>query len=106
MTAEAGILDLPTVVSYRVPALTWWIGKRLVKLKWLSIVNLVLNQTAFQELLQDDATPANLAAALRDILPGGSRRQHVLAQLGVFRDLLGRNTDVDDAVAVRVLSFV
>lgn len=54
----------------------WLIGKfgnfrRLVKLPFVSIINLVTNRSVFVECLQDDATPAKLAPALLDIMPGG-----------------------------------
>lgn len=106
VTVEAAILDLPTVVAYRLKPTTWWLAKRLVKLPWATIANLVVNQPVFTELLQDKATPENLADAVRDILPGSARRQTVLEQLATFRQMLGQNTDVDDIVAAHVLSFL
>ncbi len=103
VTVEAAILDLPLVVTYRLNWLSWQLGKRLVKLPWISIANLVCNRCVYEEYLQDQATPENLSAALLKILPGGERRQEVLAGLKRTRELLGGDGDVAARVAKRIL---
>lgn len=103
VTVEAAILDLPLVVTYRLSWLSWQLGKLLVKLPWISIANLVCNSCVYEEYLQDQATPANLSQALLKVLPGGSRRQEVLAGLQRTRELLGGDVDVADRVARGIL---
>lgn len=60
-TLETALLGVPTLVAYRVSPFSYWLGKRLVKVKWVSLPNLVLNREVFPELLQENADGAVLA---------------------------------------------
>lgn len=104
VTVEAVILGLPLVVFYKVNALTWQIGKRLVKLPYVSIANLVTNSCVFEECLQNEASPERLTAALLDILPGGERREQVLEGMRKTMKELGGDSDVVGKVAQSVLN--
>ncbi len=103
VSVEAVILGLPLVVFYKVNALTWQIGKRLVKLPYVSIANLVTDSCVFEECLQHEANPQRLAKALKDILPGGERRELVLEGMGKTLQELGGDSDVVGKVAAAVL---
>ncbi len=63
-TLEVALLGVPMVVVYRVHPSTYRIGKRLVKVRWLSLVNNVLQREAVVEYLQDAATPSAVADGL------------------------------------------
>ncbi len=68
VTLELGILGVPMVVAYRVSPLTHFIGHRLIKVKYASLVNLVADREVVPELLQNEATPARIARALKPML--------------------------------------
>ena len=99
VTVEAAMLDLPVVVAYRLGAISWWIGRRLVKLPYISITNLVCERMVFEEYLQDDCTPEKLAAATQAILPGGERHEACLEQLKEFTRRLGDAVPVSPKIA-------
>ncbi|MGO2512023.1 lipid-A-disaccharide synthase [Marinomonas polaris] len=61
---EAMLVKRPMVVSYRVNKLTFAIMSRMVKVPYVSLPNLLANEALVPELLQDDATPDNLATRL------------------------------------------
>ena len=103
VTVEAAMLGLPVVVAYRLGALSWWIGRRLVKLPSITIANLVCETTVFEEFLQDDCTPVHLADAAERILPGGARRGECLRLLDEFTRRLGSAEAVSPKVAKIVL---
>ncbi len=67
-TLEAALAGVPMIVVYRVHPLTYLLGRRLVTVPWISLVNLVAERDVVPELLQSDATPDRVAAALRPLL--------------------------------------
>ena len=65
---EACILNTPMLVTYRLSPVTYHLGKRLIKVKWASLVNLIAGRQVVPELLQDDAQPEKIAEAALEIL--------------------------------------
>ncbi len=65
---ELAVARVPTVVTYRVNALTHALLRRVVKVRYVNLVNLILDRPAVPELLQRDATPEKLAAAVERLL--------------------------------------
>ncbi len=89
VTLELAILNIPMVVVYRVSPLTYFLGKRLIKVKFASLVNLVAQNEVVKELLQDDFTPINLKNALSSILPNQQKNIETHEQLSYVSSLLG-----------------
>lgn len=52
-TLETTLLGCPQLVAYKVNPITYWVGKTLIGIKWVSLVNILLNRMAVEELLQD-----------------------------------------------------
>jgi lipid-A-disaccharide synthase len=67
-TLELALARVPMLVTYRVNPISYQIARRLVKVKYASILNLLLDRPVVPELLQRDATPDRLAAALRQLM--------------------------------------
>lgn len=67
-TLETALLDVPQVVCYAGNWLSYRIAKRLVKVKYISLVNLIMDRPMVRELIQDDLNQENLKAALSEIL--------------------------------------
>jgi lipid-A-disaccharide synthase len=63
-TLEAALIKRPMVITYKVAPSSWWIGKRLVKLPYVGLPNILAGRFVVPEILQDAATPENLAGAL------------------------------------------
>ncbi len=64
VTLEAALIGTPTVVAYRLSALSFAIGKAVVQVKYASLANLIMGREIFPELLQDKAKAPLLASAL------------------------------------------
>lgn len=69
-TLEAALLKRPMVVAYRMGALSWLLLRALVKTPFAALPNILAGRALVPELLQQAATPAAMAAALRPLLAG------------------------------------
>ena len=68
VTLEAALAGVPAVVFYRVSPLTYQVARRLVRVSWLSLPNLILQQPLLPELIQDRMTPGRLAREAERLL--------------------------------------
>ena len=89
VTLELAILNIPMVVSYRMSSLTYLLGRRLIKVDYASLVNLVAGKEVVPELLQENATPEKIAGAMEKIWPGQQERETMLAGISSVRERLG-----------------
>ena len=83
-TLETALLGVPQVVAYRVNGFTYFMAKRLVNLRWVSLVNILLNRGLLEEHLQD-VSPERLSMALTQLSDNQSNLQLGYQEL---RDLL------------------
>lgn len=67
-TLEAALLKRPMVITYRMPALTWWLMKRKGYQPYYGLPNILCGRFVVPELMQEDATPENLAQALLNLV--------------------------------------
>jgi lipid-A-disaccharide synthase len=67
-TLEVALLKRPMVITYRMPALSWWLMKRKAYQPYVGLPNILCERFVVPELLQDDATPENLAQALLNLV--------------------------------------
>lgn len=89
-TLETALEGRPFVVAYRTSRPTWWLARRLVRVDHVALPNLILGRRVVPELLQDDATPDALAAALLPLLdPASPERRAQLEALAEVRSVLG-----------------
>ncbi len=88
-TLETALFGVPQVVCYSGNYLSYQIAKRLVKIKYISLVNLILDQAAVCELIQHDFTPEKTATALAHILPNGAGREQLMQDYAHLKTILG-----------------
>ncbi len=88
-TLQCALLNLPMVIVYRTNPITWWIGKRLVRLPYIGLVNVVAGRRLVPECLQGGATPAAIADAALGILRSDAVRRQMQAGFQTVRASLG-----------------
>ncbi len=90
-TLETAILGTPQVVCYATPVGKFisWLRKRILKVKFISLVNLVADREIVQELVADRMTHENMVKYLGDILPGRAGRQQMLDDYAEMNRILG-----------------
>lgn len=91
-TLEAAIAFMPQVVVYKGNALSIWIAKKLVggKIKFISLVNLVMNKMVVKELIQEQASAAAIEKELSQILDNEQYRLKMLADYQGLKNILGK----------------
>ena len=88
-TLEAGLFGMPQVVCYKGSAISYAIARMLVKISYISLVNLILDREAVKELIQSDLNTKRLQQELKQILPGGLKREKMLEDYKELQQVLG-----------------
>ena len=86
---ETALFGTPQVVGYIMHPVTYWIAKRIVKIRYISLGNLIVDKFAFREFIQDDCNPDALVKEIRDLIENPDRRSRMLADYAEIRSLLG-----------------
>ena len=89
VTLEAALYGIPTVIIYKVSPLSYWIGKRLIKVKHIGIANLIVNKELQPELIQDDASPQIIADTVNAMINDPEKLKQMEKELSCIRELLG-----------------
>ena len=87
-TLEGAVWGVPMVVVYRVAPLSWWLGRRLVNLPHVGMVNILSGEEVVPEFLQDRAQPGPIARAALAYFQDRPHRQAVLRKLACVRQSL------------------
>jgi lipid-A-disaccharide synthase len=99
VTIEAALLRVPMVTFYRVNALSWMLGRRLVKAPFLTMVNLVAGRRVVPELIQDEMTGGRIAAEAIRLLQDGAARESMRNDLAEVSRKLASQRDPMEAAA-------
>jgi lipid-A-disaccharide synthase len=88
MSMHCALAGIPGAIAYRANWLTYLLGRMLVKIEYLGIANLLLNEPMYPEFIQGAATPAALAGQLRACRDEAARRARTAEQAGRLHALL------------------
>jgi len=88
-TLEAGCLGLPYALVYRVATLTYEVGLRVIRVKYLGMVNILADRPVVREFIQHDATPATLADEGLRLLNSREARERLSSDLASVTSILG-----------------
>ena len=88
-TLEAALHGTPQVVCYKGDFISMLIAWMVIKVKYISLVNLIMESEVVKELVQYDLTENTLLTELRAILPGGTKREKLLSDYEILKSKLG-----------------
>ena len=88
-TLETALLGVPMIVIYKISALSYFIGKLIIDVKNISLVNIIAGKTVVPELIQSEASGAQIAAEALSILKNRNKRQEMINRLQSIRSRLG-----------------
>lgn len=89
-TLETALFKVPEIVCYKTSWFSYQIGRRLVKLNFISLVNLIMNREVVKELIQHDFNQKNLAKELKKITEGKQREAMFLDYYELEKKLGGK----------------
>lgn len=104
-TLETALLGIPEVVVYRLAPLEYYGMPLVVRCPWVSLVNLNLRREAVAEVLQSNLDITRAERELRAILPGGEKRQRMLADFEELRTVIG-GPGASDRFAARMVELL
>ena len=88
-TLETALFYVPEVVCYKGNHISYLIAKNLIKVKYISLVNLIMNKPVLKELIQNDLTPENISEELKQLLTNHKRQRQLLDDYEELRCVLG-----------------
>ncbi|HZF64221.1 MAG TPA: lipid-A-disaccharide synthase [Chitinophagaceae bacterium] len=87
-TLETALFEVPQVVCYKGSAISYHIARRLVKIKYISLVNLIMDREVVKELIQDELTKDNIVVELRRILFDMSAKEQIMQDYQALKAML------------------
>lgn len=104
-TLETAIMGVPMVIVYRISPVSFRIGKMVVDVPHIGLVNLVAGERVVPELIQEDVTPERLAREALTLIQGGQERENMIKNLKMVQNRLGRG-GASDRVADMALNLL
>jgi len=99
-TLETALFGVPQIVCYKGNAVSFWLARKLVKVKYISLVNLILDKLVVKELIQDDLTEENVATEMKSILEDQEHRNYILRNYEELWQKLGSKPASDNAAKI------
>lgn len=105
-TLETALFGVPEIVCYKASNISYQIAKRLVKLKFISLVNLIMNKEVVKELIQNDLTSENITAGLKKILFDPQKKQQLKQDYSALKLLLSEGGNASENAAQSIYSLL
>lgn len=105
-TLETALFGVPEVVCYKGSPVSYWIAKRLIKVKYISLVNLIMDKEVVKELIQDDLTVENLQKELHLLLYDATRKAQLQQDYADLKKLLSEGGNASANAAKIIIEFL
>lgn len=105
-TLETALFEVPEIVCYKAGNISYQIAKRLVKLKFISLVNLIMNKEVVKELIQNDLTAEKITWELKTILFDPEKREKMHSDYLQLKQILSEGGNASKNAAESIYYFV
>ncbi len=105
-TLETALFNVPQVVCYKGSEISYQIAKRLINIKYISLVNLIMDKEVVKELIQHEMNMACLVSELSKILPGSEQSDQLMRDYQQLKDILHSNGNASAKAARYIVQFV
>ena len=102
---ETVLFNTPQVVGYITNPVTYWIAKKIIKIRYISLGNLIVDRLAFKEFIQDDCNAEKLTGEIRSLIEDKTYRDRMLSDYSDIRNALG-GSGASAAVARSMISLL
>lgn len=103
-TLETALMELPTLLIYRVSSITYWLSKLLVHIDNIGLPNIIMGRRIMPELWQDEVTAENIAHTIIPMLTDTARHEELKQAMAEVRRTMGRSGAVQ-RIAETILEF-
>ncbi|MFZ1800534.1 MAG: lipid-A-disaccharide synthase [Chitinophagaceae bacterium] len=104
-TLETALFGVPEVVCYKGSPVSYFIAKRLIKIKFISLVNLIMDKEVVKELIQDELTPQNLRIELKKILDDKTNITRLQKEYETLKNILSAGGNASANAAAIIVGF-
>ncbi len=105
-TLETALFGVPEVVCYKGSNISYQIAKRLIKVKYIALVNLIMDKMVVKELIQHDLTVENLVKELSDLLNNPERKKQIQKDYAALKNLLSAGGNASANAARSIYDFI
>ena len=105
-TLETALFRVPEVVCYKGSPVSYQIAKRVIKVKYISLVNLIMDRLVVKELIQDQLTIANLQHELESLLKDPAHRKRLQKDYQSLHDILSQGGHASSKAAKSIVDFL
>ncbi len=105
-TLETALFNVPEVVCYKTSNISFQIAKRLIKIKFISLVNLIMNRLIVQELIQDQLNTSNLVKALEPLLQNETKQAQLKKDYSELNTILRSGGNASEQAAIKITQYL
>jgi len=105
-TLETALFNVPEVICYKGSSISYQIAKRLIKIKYICLVNLIMDKEVVKELIQDELTVTNVTKELTDILHNSAKQQQLKEDYAALKHLLSQGGNASANAANSIHHFL
>ena len=105
-TLETALFGVPEVICYKGSKVSYQIAKRLIRVKYISLVNLIMNKPVVKELIQDEMTPENISSELKKLLFDPATIHRIRQDYADLKELLSQGGNAAEKAAGSIVGFL
>ena len=105
-TLETALFNVPEVICYKGNPISFQIAKWLIKIKYICLVNLIMDKEVVKELIQDELTVANIKTELNKILFDAAKQQQLQKDYTALKTLLGKGGNASANAANSIYNYL
>lgn len=104
-TLETALFGVPEIICYKGSNISYQIAKRLIKIKFIGLVNLIMEKEVVKELIQDELTVENISKELTLLMNNEERKNKIKGDYALLKNLLSKGGPASKNAANIIFSF-